>query len=168
MSEMSIIFKDIVDKTVYPVKIRNGGKEYLTLYYYTVKDDALLHDPTHLICFRDDGALTKFCADNGLKLEQETYTFDFDLSIANPANYKELLHQWNLLNTISNIFGRYFEGKSKKYDSLYDLLFRYYTSVAPLSSAATLSEKDKTRLARVFQKKDRLLGFFKLYEGEAN
>lgn len=157
---MCVILDDITDKKVYPIIIKNGGNEYLTLYYYTAKDDSILHNDTHLICFHSFDVLQNFCADHDLSIEQETYLFDFDLPIVNPTDYKAVLEKWNLLNTIANIFQMYFEGNDRRYTRLYDILFRYLVSSEPLSATVALDERLNRQLIRVFKKKDRFLKKF--------
>ena len=105
------------------------------------------------------------CAELGDKIDPENdiVEYDFDTSITNPIDYKRILENWNLLNTIASTFGMFFEGDSEKYTSLYDLLFRLNTPIEPLSPTYKISEKYFNYILKVFRKKERFLDRFELY-----
>lgn len=161
---MKIIINDIQNKEVYPLIVKNHGTEYLTLFYYTETDDCILHSDTHLVRFNDYDQLISFCLKNNLTIADDTCTYDFDSQVIAPTDYSDVLNRWNLLNTISNIFRMYFEGNDQKYNSVYDLLFRYSTSITELPQAVTFNEKTNRQLLKVFQKKDRLINRFAYYD----
>ena len=105
-----------------------------------------------------------FCKINELKIENEVVEYDFDAPITNPIDYKCILENWNLLNTIANTFGMFFEGDLKKYTSLYDLLFRLNTPIEPIPPTYNISEKYYKYLLKIFRKKERFLDKFELYD----
>ena len=148
---------DIADKEVYPIVVKNGGKEFLTLYYYTELSDSILHTSQELVYFKNFDELKQFCQHNSLSIQQDLYTFDFDVSLINPTYYKVVLENWNLINTVSDIFNIDFDGNSEKYDDLYELLFNCCTSETELPQSIALDEKSNQALLRVFEKKNSLL-----------
>ena len=107
--------------------------------------------------------MERFCKSNDLKIENDIVEYDFDTPITNPIDYKRILENWNLLNTIASTFGMFFEGDSKKYSSLYDLLFRLNTPIEPLPPTYKISEKYFNYILKVFRKKERFLDRFELY-----
>ena len=154
----------IENKIVYPILIKNKNISYLTLYYYTEHSDSILHrDVKKLLYFQSKEKMEYFCKINELKIENEVFEYDFDAPITNPIDYKRILENWNLLNTIASTFGMFFEGDSKKYSSLYDLLFRLNTPIEPLPPTYKISEKYFNYILRVFRKKERFLDGFELY-----
>ena len=155
----------IENRIVYPILIKNKNISYLTLYYYTEHSDSILHrDVKKLLYFQSKEKMECFCKINELKIENEVVEYDFDAPITNPIDYKCILENWNLLNTIASTFGMFFEGDLKKYTPLYDLLFRLYTPAEPISPAWKVSEKYFEYILKVFRKKDRLLDKFELYD----
>lgn len=155
----------IENRVVYPILIKNKDKSYLTLYYYTERSDSILHkDMKKLLYFQSIENMKLFCESNRLKIENEIVEYDFESPILNPIDYKRVLDNWNLLNTIASTFGMYFEGDSKKYTPLYDLLFRLNTPVEPIPSTFEVSEKHYKYILKVFRKKDRFLNLFELYQ----
>ncbi|MBQ6789222.1 MAG: hypothetical protein IJO81_03435 [Clostridia bacterium] len=160
------IDNNITDNTVYPIVIKKRGVSYLTLYYYTERGDAVLHDGgKNLIYFTSEESMAVFCDSRGLKPDGEVYEYDFDLPLENPIDYSRMLDRWNLLNTIAYSFGMYFEGNAKKYTPLYDLLFCLSTSEKPIPETYSFSEKHLKYITKVFRKKDRFLGRLELYAG---
>lgn len=162
---MSIVKKlqginEIADKEVYPIVVKNGGKEFLTLYYYTDLSDSILHTSQELVYFENFDELKWFCQHNSLSIQQDLYTFNFDVSLINPTDYKVVLENWNLLNTVADIFNIDFDGNSEKYNDLYELLFNYCTSETELPQSVVLDEKSNQALLRVFEKKNSLLDRF--------
>jgi len=151
----------IVDKTVYPIVICGGGREYLALYCYTKSDDALIGDGKNVLCFHDETEIRRFCEDAGLTIEWIPGKYDFDEPIENPIRYSKVLDRWNLLNTIAGMFGMYFAGNERKYDGLYDLLFRCSTSAVEIAERVYLNEKHIRQLQKIFCKKGRFLKRFK-------
>ena len=105
-----------------------------------------------------------FCKINELKIENEVVEYDFNTPITNPIDLKRILENWNLLNTIANTFGMFFEGDLKKYTPLYDFLFRLNTPTEPISPVWKVSEKHFEYILKVFRKKDRFLDKFELYD----
>ena len=91
--------------------------------------------------------------------------YDFDTPISNPIDYKRVLDNWNLLNTIASTFGMFFEGDMKKYTKLYDLLFRLNTPIDPISPTYNIGDQYLGLILKVFRKKDRFLERFELYIG---
>ena len=154
----------IENRIVYPISIKNKENSYLTLYYYTEHFDSILHkDTKKLLYFQSKEEMKDFCKSNGLKIENDIVEYDFDTPITNPIDYKRILENWNLLNTIASTFRMFFEGDSKKYSSLYDLLFRLNTPTEPLSPTYKISEKYFNYILKVFRKKERFLDRFELY-----
>ena len=160
---MNNIATNIENKTVYPIIIKNKGNIYLTLYYEL---DSVLHNNTkHILYFQSTEDMEQFCEKNDLQAEPDIwYEYDFDAIIRNPIDYRQILMNWNLLNTIAKDFGMYFEGDCKKYDALYDLLFRLNTPIEPIPPTYMLSEKNYQYLLKVFRKKDRFLRLFDLQQ----
>ena len=157
----------IQGQKVYPVRIKYKGRAYLTLYYYTEHSDSLLHDEEKILCFRDFAAIKDFCDCWGLLIDGETSENDFDLKLENPIDYDSALNNWNLLNTIASDFGMYFEGNSKRYNSLYQLLFALSTPLEPIPDTWDVSEYYLKQLVRVFRKKERFLNRFGWYQEES-
>ena len=154
----------IKNQIVYPILIRNNGNSYLTLYYYTEHSDSILHnDENHLLYFQSAAKMERFCINNELTIENDVVEYDFDAPISNPIDYKRILDNWNLLNTIADTFGMFFEGDLKKYTSLYDLLFRLNTPVDPIPSTYDVGEKYLKYIIKVFRKKERFFQRFELY-----
>ena len=157
-------FCDIKNKIVYPILIKNNGNSYLTLYYYTERSDSILHNVAkNLLYFQSTEEMEYFCKINELTIENDVYEYDFDAPISNPIDYKHILDNWNLLNTIADNFGMFFEGDLKKYTPLYDLLFRLNTPVESISPTYDVGEKYLKYILKVFRKKDRLLKKIELY-----
>ena len=51
----------IENQTVYPILIKSGGKDYLTLYYYTEHSDSVLHnDEKHILYFQSTEDMRAF------------------------------------------------------------------------------------------------------------
>ena len=116
---MKIFCQDMENQTVYPIVIKCHGGCYLTLYYYTKCSDAVLHTADkHILCFRSVKDMEVFCQRYDLLLDNVTAEYDFDSPIDNPIDYDRVLNNWNILNTIANTFGMYYEGDRKKYNSL--------------------------------------------------
>ena len=154
----------IENRIVYPILIKNNGNSYLTLYYYTERSDSILHtDAKNLLCFQSAAEMERFCKTNELIIENDVVEYDFDTHISNPIDYERVLNNWNLLNTIANTFGMFFEGDLKKYSSLYDLLFRLNTPIESIPSTYDVGDKYLKYILKVFRKKDRLLKKFELY-----
>lgn len=157
------MLENIMDRTVYPVVLRCGGREFLTLYYDVNGGDAVLHDGAHFICFRDMGELNAFCADAGVAVFGEVLLYDFDLPLEGEIDYSSLLNNWNLLNTLAGTFGMYFEGDRKKYDGLYNLLFRLSTCAEQIAPKIRLCRAHARQLKRIFHRRERFLKRFVLY-----
>lgn len=156
---------NIIDNTVYPISIKIRGVRYLTLYYYTDDSDAVLNDGSKsILYFKSEESMSLFCNSRGLKIAGDIYGYDFDAPLVNPLDYKKVLENWNLLNTIAGVFGMYFEGNLRKYTPLYDLLFCLNTPIKPIPDTYTVSEIHLKYISKVFRKKDRLLERFELYE----
>ena len=154
----------IENRIVYPILIKNKNISYLTLYYYTEYSDSILHKDAKLLCFRSEEKMKRFCECNELKIENEVVEYDFDAPITNPIDYKRILDNWNLLNTIASTFGMFFEGDLKKYTSFYNLLFRLNTPIEPIPPTYNISEKYCKYLLKIFRKKERFLDKFELYD----
>ena len=156
----------IENRVVYPISIKNNKSSYLTLYYYTERSDSILHnDAKNLLYFRSKEEMECFCKINELTLENNVVEYDFDTPISNPIDYKRVLDNWNLLNTIASTFGMFFEGDMKKYTKLYDLLFRLNTPIDPISPTYNIGDQYLGLILKVFRKKDRFLERFELYIG---
>ncbi|MBQ9797896.1 MAG: hypothetical protein IJW50_09285 [Clostridia bacterium] len=154
----------IENRIVYPILIKNNGNSYLTLYYYTKRSDSILHkDAKNLLRFQSIEEMEHFCKINELTIKNDVVEYDFDTPISNPIDYKRVLDNWNLLNTIAGTFGMFFEGDLKKYTPLYDLLFRLNTPVESIPLTYDVSEKYLKYILKVFRKKDRFLAKFELY-----
>jgi len=162
---MDSLNSGVDERDVNRILVKNNGKRYLTLYY--VYSDSVLHDDTkHILCFPSIEDMDSFCEKNNLKADDEMLEYDFDSPIGNPIDYRRILDNWNLLNTIAGDFGMYFEGDQRKYTPLYDLLFRLNTPAEPISPTSRVNEKDHQDILKVFKKKDRFLNRFALYIGE--
>ncbi len=158
---------DMSEQTVSPILIKNRGSSYLTLYYFTERSDSLLHrDSRQILYFRTMADLEAFCQKNGLQTENELLEYDFDLPLENPIHFSRVLNNWNLLNTASGILGMFFEGDCRKYNPLYDLLFRLSTPIEPIPPTYRVSERDYNYILKVFRKKDRCFKRFALYHEE--
>ena len=154
----------IENRTVYPILIKNNGKSYLTLYYYTKHADSVLHnDEKRILYFDSPSEKEAFCAGNNLVIENDIVEYDFDTPIENPPDYRSILENWNLLNTIASTFSMFFEGDRSKYNSLYDLLFRLNTPIETISSTYDVGDKYLRYILKVFRKKDRFLQKIELY-----
>lgn len=154
----------IENRIVYPILIKNNGSAYLTLYYYTERADSILHkDTKHLLYFQSTTEMEQFCINNALTIQNDIVEYDFDVPISNPIDYKRVLENWNLLNTVASSFEMFFEGDLKKYTPLYDLLFRLNTPVEPIPPTYNIDEKYFKYILKVFRKKDRFLERFELY-----
>ena len=137
----------------------------MTLYYYTERSDSILHkDTKHLLYFQSTAEMEYFCNNNELTIENDIVEYDFDTPISNPIDYKKVLDNWNLLNTIASTFGMFFEGNLNKYTPLYDLLFRLNTPVEPIPPTYNIGEKYFKHILKVFRKKERFLERFKKFE----
>ena len=154
----------IENRIVYPILIKNNGNAYLTLYYYTDLSDSVLHnDSKKLLYFQSTSEMQRFCEMNGLTIENDVVEYDFDAPISNPVDYKHILNNWNLLNTIAGTLGMFFEGDLKKHTSLYNLLFRLNTPAEPIPTTYNVGEKCLKYILKVFRKKDRVFQKFELY-----
>ena len=154
----------IENRIVYPILIKNNGNSYLTLYYYTERSDSILHNAAkNLLYFQSTAEMERFCKINELTIENDVVEYDFDAPISNPIDYKHILDNWNLLNTIADTFGMFFEGDLKKYTPLYDLLFRLNTPIEPIPSTYDVGDKYLRYILKIFRKKDRFLQKFELY-----
>ena len=101
----------IENRIVYPILIKNNGNSYLTLYYYTeYSESVLFNNKKQILYFRSTGEMERFCEINRLNIENDVVEYDFDASISNPIDYKRILENWNLLNTIAGDFEMFFEG----------------------------------------------------------
>ena len=156
----------IGNRVVYPILVKNNKNSYLTLYCYTGRSDSILHnDAKKLLYFRSKEEMERFCEINELTIEKDIVEYDFDTPISNPIDYKRVLDNWNLLNTIASTFGMFFEGDMKKYTKLYDLLFRLNTPIEPISPTYDIGDQYLGLILKVFRKKDRFLERFELYIG---
>ena len=154
----------IENRVVYPILIKNNKKAYLTLYYYTERSDSILHkDTKNLLYFGSREEMDRFCKINGLTIENDVIEYDFDTPISNPIDYKCVLENWNLLNTIATTLAMFFEGDMKKYTNLYDLLFRLNTPIEPIPEVYDIGDQYLGLILKVFRKKDRFLERFELY-----
>ena len=154
----------IENRVVYPIIIKNNKNSYLTLYYYTERSDSILHNyAKNLLYFRLKEEMERFCEINELTIENDIVEYDFDTPISNPIDYKRVLDNWNLLNTIASTFGMFFEGNMKKYTKLYDLLFRLNTPIEPIPPTYDIGDQYLGLILKVFRKKDRFLERFELY-----
>ncbi|MBO5148552.1 MAG: hypothetical protein J6C24_07820 [Clostridia bacterium] len=161
---MEDLYACIENRIVYPLLIKNNGNTYLTLYYYTEHADSILHgNSKNLLCFQSIDAMKHFCTINELTIENDIVEYDFDTPFSNPIDYKRVLENWNLLNTIAGTFGMFFEGNLKKYTPLYDLLFRLNTTIELILPTYGLGEKYHEYILKVFRKKDRFLKRFEFY-----
>ena len=154
----------IENRVVYPIIIKNNKNSYLTLYYYTERSDSILHNyAKNLLYFRSKEEMERFCEINELTIENDIVEYDFDTPISNPIDYKRVLDNWNLLNTIAGAFGMFFEGDMKKHNKLYDLLFGLNTPIEPLPPTYDIGDQYLGLILKVFRKKDRFLERFELY-----
>ena len=152
------------NRVVYPILIKNNKNSYLTLYYYTERSDSILHKNAKiLLCFASKEEMECFCKVNKLTIKNDIVEYDFDAPITNPIDYKRVLDNWDLLNTIASTLGMFFEGDMKKYTKLYDLLFRLYTPIEPIPPIYNIGEKYFKYILKVFRKKDRFLERFELH-----
>ena len=77
-----------------------------------------------------------------------------------------ILDRWNLLDTAAEVFGMYFEGKCRRYDDLYDVLFRCSTCKVDIPPEIYLSKRDVLKLKRIFKKCRRYFDRFVPYVPE--
>lgn len=158
----------IENRVVYPILIKNNKNFYLTLYYYTERSDSILHkDAKKLLYFGTKDEMECFCKINELTVENNVVEYDFDTPISNPIDYKRVLENWNLLNTIATSLGMFFEGDTKKHTKLYDLLFRLNTTIDPIPPTYDIGDKYLRSILKVFRKKERFLERFEHYNGTA-
>ena len=161
---MEIFCSCIENRVVYPILIKNNRNSYLTLYFYTERSDSILHkDAKKLLYFGSKEEMDHFCKVNELTIENDVVEYDFDTPISNPIDYKRVLENWNLLNTIASTFGMIFEGDMKRYTKLYDLLFRLNTPIEPIPQTYDIGDQYLRWIVKVFRKKDRFLERFELY-----
>ncbi len=164
---VTVIADTVLDRMVYPIRVKNRGESYLTFTYYTERGEAVLCDGGHHILYFSAACdMADFCEKHGLLMETGVVEYDFDSPILNPVDYDRVLSNWNFLNTVGYGFRMYFEGDLKKYNSLYDLLFRLNTPAESIPPTYRLSDKDFAKVLKVFRKKDRFLRVFRLYDGE--
>lgn len=156
---MNIEINTIADREVYPIIIKTQGNSLITLYYYTCgysyrykRDSGVLHDMENLIYFKSYTQLERFCQENNLIINGDIVVFDFDIQITEIIDYKTVLENWNMLNTISSSFGMHFEGDEDRYTSLYQYLFCCNTSIEPLPPTIRICEKYYKQLTKVFKK----------------
>ncbi len=162
---MKNFFKNSKTEFLSPIIIKNNGNTYLTLYDVMDTDSLLYDNEKHILYFQSMEDLKQFCEKNDLQTDNEIWCeYDFDTPIENPIDYHHTLNHWNLLNTIAKDFKMYFEGDCKKYNALYDLLFRLNTPIEPIPPTYTVSEKHLKYLLKIFRKKNRFLSHFKLYQ----
>ena len=161
-----MICQDAIEKRVFPILLRHKGNAYLTLYYDTKRSDAVLHCQGKVLYFQSMAEMQSFCQEKGLEMQNDTVVYDFDAPIQNPIDYKQVLHRWNLLDTIADTLGMYFEGDGDRYTAVYDLLFRAYTSATPIPPTWRLREKDYRYVLRVFRKQDRFFRRFVLFTNQ--
>lgn len=148
---------------LWSIRIKYKGNTYLTLYGGW-NYDSVLHNDSSILYFRSTGDMKLFCEKNGFRVDDDIWEYDFEAPIENPVDYRRILENWNLLNTIAKDFGMFFEGDGKKYNALYDLLFRLNTPVDPIPPTYDMSEKYYQYILKVFRKKDRFLRRLELYE----
>ncbi len=148
---------------LWTVRIQYKGKAYLTLCEGW-DSDSLLHSDSNILYFLTVEDMENFCETYGFRMDREIYDYDFDTPITNPVDYSRILSNWNLLNTVAKDLGMFFEGDSKKYNALYDLLFRLNTPVEPIPPTYRMSEKHYQYILKVFKKKERFLNRFVLYQ----
>ena len=162
---MKYPFNSSKTEVLSPILIKNNGNTYLTLYDVMGTDSLLCNEEKHVLYFLSIEDMKRFCAKNHLQMENNIwYEYDFDLTIENPIDYRHILDCWNLLNTIAKGFRMYFEGDCKKYNALYNLLFRLNTPIEPIPPTYIVSEKHLRYLFKIFRKKDRFLNRFALYQ----
>ena len=161
---MKDFYSCIENRIVYPILIKNNKTAYLTLYYYTERSDSILHkDAKKLLYFGSKEEMERFCKANELTIQNDIVEYDFDTPISNPIDYKRILDNWNLLNTVASTSGMLFEGDMKKYTKLYDLLFRLNTPIEPIPPTYDIGDQYLGLIIKAFRKKDRFLERFKLY-----
>ena len=145
-----------ISEEVFPIKIINCGKEVYSIFYYNdQEDDCLIRNKENIIGFKNLKDVEKFCDTEHIFMSLEPYIYNFDIKICDVINCDDILVNWNLLNTISLLFGMHFEGNERKYDSIYDFLF--YSSMSE-AKVRRINNNQKKKLQRVFKQKNRLLG----------
>ena len=161
---MDKIASEIKDKQVFPIIIINECKSYLTLQYENMSGvDTVLHS-SKVLYFENMESLKSYCERNELTLDDGIYTHDLDAPIDNPVDYRRILDNWNLLNTISESLGLKFEGNKKKYNPLYDLFFGMVTSSENVPEKIELLPLHHKLLLKAFKNKNKLLSYFELCE----
>ena len=70
------------------------------------------------------------------------------------------MDKWNLLMDISSIKNMHFEGDEKEYTSLYNYLFRCYTSIEPIPMKYGIPNVYINKLRKIFKKAERELRSF--------
>ena len=160
---MKKFFHQTGNNSLCPIMIKNNGNIYWTLYDDFVTD-SLLHNEKNILYFLTKKNMDLFCEKNSFETDKDICEYDFDVPVQNPIDYERLLNYWNLLNTIAKDLGMYFEGDCKKYNALYDLLFRLNLPLEPIPPTYTVSEKHYKYILKVFRKKDRFFNRFELYQ----
>ena len=85
---MKYFCNEIEAQKVYPICIKNNGKQFLTLYYYTAYSDSVLHsNEKRLLYFQSPEQMNAFCKRHELKIEEEIAEYDFDAPIENPVDH---------------------------------------------------------------------------------
>lgn len=105
----------------YPIKIIYKNEDFFTLYFDDI--DELLKNDKKIVCYN---SVKELINSESLmyKIDDSLCVYDFNKNYYfNPIDYNEVLDKWNLLNTISKMFGMYFEGDQKNKTYTYEYLF---------------------------------------------
>ncbi len=146
---------------IYAIKLIYRSEE---MYMgYDCSNDTVLHDDRYYLAWRSLKALTEYLDTQKLSyLIDDISVYDFDKSPENPVDYNSVLEKWNLLNTFAKTYGMYFEGNGKKYNGVYEFLFRCVTSVVELPPKYKMPGKYFKLLDKVFRKQARYLNRIKI------
>jgi len=99
--------RDILKNAVNLCKIRNDGREYITLYYFSVSDahERLLHRGNQIVCFESDEQAMEFCDKNRLLLQEKIIYLDYDEEITRDIMAVSVVRKWNILDSMRTVFG---------------------------------------------------------------
>jgi len=156
---MNQFTNELPRRNVYPIKIKNNGVTYLTLFYYTDFADEVLHTKKSFLYFETEERMLKFCEENSLALMDESAEYDFDAPVEFSIDCNDILEKWNLLDTLSESAGMRFAGKKRKYDPLYDALFAccFPTERTDPPHILTVTKKQHSLICKILKAKDRIL-----------
>jgi len=150
--------RDILKNAVNLCKIRNDGREYITLYYFSVSDahERLLHRGNQIVCFESDEQAMEFCDKNRLLLQEKIIYLDYDEEITRDIMAVSVVRKWNILDSMSTVFGIKSPSVGIEYDRLYDYIF---SRAASENVSIFLSKEQTELLKKAFVQGKRVLSY---------